>query len=116
MLLADAARSTSAALHRYKQHDHAENIAEHGGGGLRLHVTLPPRRQRVDRLLPPRRRDHPCAILSEAFVLKRLVSASVSFIPTGMLHPRWSRLVCRLCEEIRAKIHEKETNRCYILR
>lgn len=39
MLLADAARSTSAALHQHEQHDHAENIAEHGGGGLWLHVT-----------------------------------------------------------------------------
>lgn len=39
VLLADAARPASTALHRHEQHDHAENIAEHGGGGLRLHVT-----------------------------------------------------------------------------
>lgn len=41
MLLADAACPDPAALHRHEQHDHAENIAEHGGGGVRLHVTSP---------------------------------------------------------------------------
>lgn len=47
VLLADAARPDPAALHRHEQHDHAENIAEHGGGGLRLHVTLSHRTERM---------------------------------------------------------------------
>lgn len=38
MLLTDAARPASITLHRHKQLDDPENIAEHGGRGLRLHV------------------------------------------------------------------------------
>lgn len=38
VLLADATRFAPTTLHRHEQHDHAENIAEHGGGSLRLHV------------------------------------------------------------------------------
>lgn len=45
VLLADAAIHDPATLHRHEQHDHAENIAEHGGGGVWLLVMLS-RRQR----------------------------------------------------------------------
>jgi len=76
MLLADAARPASAALHRHKQHDHAENIAEHGGRGLRLHVTLPPRRPRVGRLLP-RREDETAITLAPSCPRLSFLSAKL---------------------------------------
>lgn len=48
VLLADAVRPTSAALHRHEQHDHAEDTTEHGSGGLRMPVRLCRERRRMD--------------------------------------------------------------------
>ena len=40
LLLADAALAYPAPLHGLEQHDNAENSAQHGRRGVRLHVTL----------------------------------------------------------------------------